>query len=120
MDFIVFNRSVRPNVHLCAGFSDAGIKMPSIRLGGRRSKTCTIADIEHRVQLSKPHWVLRALERFPFRRTISRICEVCSAFRSRDLIKTRGDRLAEAPDGERGILQSICGNFAQERLEFGE
>jgi retron-type reverse transcriptase len=60
------------------------------------------------------------LERFPFRRTISRICEVCSAFRSRDLIKTRGDRLAEAPDGERGILQSICGNFAQERLEFGE
>src|ERR1019366_9257840 len=63
---------------------------------------------------------LRLLERFPFRRTISRICEVCSAFRSRDLIKTRGDRLAEAPDGERGILQSICGNFAQERLEFGE
>src|SRR5450756_2077584 len=60
------------------------------------------------------------LERFPFRRTISRIREVCSAFRSRDLIKTRGDRLAEAPDGERGILQSICGNFAQERLEFGE
>jgi hypothetical protein len=60
------------------------------------------------------------LERFPFRRTISRICEVCSAFRSRDLIKTRGARLAEAPDGERGILQSICGNFAQERLEFGE
>jgi integrase len=62
----------------------------------------------------------RALERFPFRRTISRICEVCSAFRSRDLIKTRGDGLAEAPDGERGILQSICGHFAQERLEFGE
>jgi hypothetical protein len=61
-----------------------------------------------------------ALERFPFRRTISRIREVCSAFRSRDLIKTRGDGLAEAPDGERGILQSICGNFAQERLEFGE
>src|ERR1019366_432341 len=60
------------------------------------------------------------LERFPFRRTISRIREVCSAFRSRDLIKTRGDRLAEAPDGERGILQSICGHFAQERLEFGE
>jgi DHA1 family bicyclomycin/chloramphenicol resistance-like MFS transporter len=60
------------------------------------------------------------LERFPFRRTISRIREVCSAFRSRDLIKTRGDGLAEAPDGERGILQSICGNFAQERLEFGE
>src|SRR5450756_2091794 len=46
------------------------------------------------------------LERFPFRRTISRIREVCSAFRSRDLIKTRGDHLAEAPDGERGILQS--------------
>ena len=64
--------------------------------------------------------VLAGLERFPFRRTISRICEVCSAFRSRDLIKTRGDRLAEAPDGERGILQSICGHFAQERLEFGE
>src|ERR1035437_1257982 len=62
----------------------------------------------------------RTLERFPFRRTISRICEVYSAFRSRDLIKTRGDRLAEAPDGERGILQSICGHFAQERLEFGE
>src|SRR5665811_429565 len=60
------------------------------------------------------------LERFPFRRTISRIREVCSAFRSRDLIKTRGDRLAEAPDGERGILQSICGHFAQECLEFGE
>jgi hypothetical protein len=60
------------------------------------------------------------LERFPFRRTISRIREVCSAFRSRDLIKTRGDGLAEAPDGERGILQSICGHFAQERLEFGE
>src|SRR5450759_3816234 len=60
------------------------------------------------------------LERFPFRRTISGIREVCSAFRSRDLIKTRGDGLAEAPDGERGILQSICGNFAQERLEFGE
>src|SRR5665811_1833805 len=60
------------------------------------------------------------LERFPFKWPISRIREVCSAFRSRDLIKTRGDGLAEAPDGERGILQSICGNFAQERLEFGE
>ena len=83
---------------------------------------------EHRSSGEKKYYLaslsakidLRTLERFPFRRTISRIREVCSAFRSRDLIKTRGDRLAEAPDGERGILQSICGNFAQERLEFGE
>ena len=47
------------------------------------------------------------LERFPFKWTISGIREVCSAFSSRDLIETRGDGLAEAPDGERGILQSM-------------
>jgi hypothetical protein len=46
--------------------------------------------------------------------------EVCSAFSPRDLIETRGDGLAEAPNGECGVLESIGGNFAQERLECGE
>ena len=79
-----------------------------------------ILEVPQRSRRAGTYRHLSKLERFPFRRTISRIREVCSAFRSRDLIKTRGDRLAEAPDGERGILQSICGHFAQERLEFGE
>ena len=35
----------------------------------------------------------------------------CGGACIRDLIETRGDGLAEAPDGERGILQSICGKL---------
>ena len=54
----------------------------------------------------------RCLERFPCRRTISRIREVCSAFRSRDLIKTRGDRLADRIPVELQLL----GNVLDRRL----
>ena len=44
---------------------------------------------------------VQMLERCPSRLTISRICEVCSAFGSGDLIETSGDGLAEACDGDR-------------------
>ena len=63
---------------------------------------------------------LQRLERFPFRLTIPRISEVRGAFSPGDLIETRGDGFAEAPDGECRILKSICCDFAQERLELGE
>jgi hypothetical protein len=62
----------------------------------------------------------RELERCPFRLTISRICEVCSAFSPGDLIETPGDGLAEACDGECAVLESVCGDFAQQGLELGE
>lgn len=60
------------------------------------------------------------LERSPFRLTISGICEVCGAFSSGDLIETPGDGFAEASDGECAIFESICGDFAEKRLELGK
>ena len=51
--------------------------------------------------------------------TVSRNHEICSAFSQRDLMETRGDGLAEAPNGGCGSLESIGGNFAQECLEDG-
>ena len=73
------------------------------------------------VQPDEPERTIRlALERCPFRLTISRICEVCSAFGPGDLIETPGDGLAEACDGECAVLESVCGDFAQQGLELGE
>jgi transposase len=50
---------------------------------------------------------LLKLEQSPIRLTIARICQVCGAFSSRDLIETRGDSLAKAADGECAVLERI-------------
>ena len=43
----------------------------------------------------------------PIRLTIARVCQVCGAFGSGDLIETRGDGLAEGSDGECAVLERI-------------
>jgi hypothetical protein len=60
------------------------------------------------------------LERFPFRLTISRICEVCSAFSTRDFIETSGDGPAQALEGVGGPLQGVGSDFAEDGFELGE
>ena len=62
----------------------------------------------------------RDLERFPFRLTVPRMCQVCGTFSPRDLVEASGDGLAQALEGVGGALQGVGGNLAKDGFELGE
>src|SRR6266404_1217010 len=70
--------------------------------------------------MSQSHDRQLRVKHCPFRLTISGIREVCGAFSSTDLVETRSDGLTEAPDGECGIPEGVCGDLAKDGLEFGK
>src|SRR5712692_6744209 len=61
-----------------------------------------------------------SLKPFPFGLTISRICEICGAFSTRDFVKTSGDGLAQALDGVGGPLEGVGSDLAEDGFELGE